>query len=262
MPKLLESRSTEASSVLLYGASGCGKTRLAGTLSKHYKLLYFDLENGGSTLVAEGNREFLNPDNIDYQPIFDTVDDPRAWTVIRDLFDLKDVTLCHTHGKTKCSVCKDKEGEETTYNLAKLPKDTIVIFDSGSQIDVSIRSMVYGTSKGAWKSNQKATFDQWNQIRGIWDIIGTKIQVASLIPLKVVMIFHEDEAKDGDSVFPALGTRSYANTFAKYFSTVVHMHSRNRKYGIDITAVDSKAVAKNRAGVGKIEMDELHLLLK
>lgn len=236
---------TIGQTAMIFGDSGTGKTLLACSVSKYKRVLYFDLEQSRRTLFSPSNAEHIDLSNIIVQPVHDTVKQNYAWDVFKRLFAFEDVTLCHTHGIMTCPACKGDESANTTYNLRSIPEDMIVVIDSGTQLDVSIATKVYGTTKGAWVENQKAGYSEWNQMRGIWDDIGTTVQSAGQIPLSLIIVFHEAETDDGKQMFPTLATRSYGKTFAKYFANVVRTHSRNSRYGYDVRATDSGAIAKN-----------------
>ena len=254
MKTLSEITPEGSSSALIWGRSGSGKTLLAGALSLENKLLYLDFERGIQTLTSKENpqlKEWVNLDNISYQPVYDTARNPQAHFIMRDLIELKDVKLCQEHGMRKCKACGD-EGMNVI-NLTTLEPGTIVIIDSGSQVDLSIRSLVYGGSAKAWDGNIKANFDQYAQLNAIWDNIGTFIQQCAHLNIKIVLLAHSQENKEGDELYPSISTRNYSATFEKFFSTVVYTEAENKKYRWSITALDhKKAGAKNRAGLTSI----------
>lgn len=54
---------------LVFGDSGTGKTLLSASLSKHMRVLYFDLEQSRRTLFSPSNAEHINLSNIIVQPV-------------------------------------------------------------------------------------------------------------------------------------------------------------------------------------------------
>jgi hypothetical protein len=242
-------------SCLIYGIPKSGKTYWLGLLSHHFKLLYFDLESSRETFYSKENKGVFNLPNIFVQPVLDSAHKPLAWSLFMKFFKGENMTMCAKHGLASCKSCGDsKKYSENyvTYNINKIPKDVIVVVDSGSQLDTSIRGHVYG--KKDWEK-AKATFDEWARVNNTWDIIGTCCQNAAIIPVKLIMTFHQ-HVDDDKSILPSISTTNYSRTFGKYFSMCIRTKTDNRKFSTSVWSTDDKGVTGNRSGIKTINSVE------
>ena len=88
--KKAREKQSSSHSILIYGDSGCGKTRLAATaalIPAIERIVYLDLENGHDTILSMGL-----PDSalakIQLFRICDTRKDPHAMSTMLKMFSL------------------------------------------------------------------------------------------------------------------------------------------------------------------------------
>ena len=123
--------------VLIYGPPKTGKSELAGRLSEFKKLLWFDLENGYTTLLKLPEEW---KDRIEIISIPDTRSFPMAIETCLKVIKGGPVEICETHGKVGCPTCKKSGGEFVPVNLSELDEGTVVVFDSLTQQDQNLQT--------------------------------------------------------------------------------------------------------------------------
>ena len=248
MKKLSETKKATTARVMVFGGPKAGKTQLAGELAEHgYKLIWIDMENGYETLFK------LSPeaqDRITLVHLPDTRDYPIAIETCLKLVK-GPVKICDLHGKVDCMLCKreetaalaaldseDKEGDKerihsdwfTDLDLRSLTPDTIVVFDSGTQLANSTIAHVTKNEDDTYKP----TYDDWGNMGKLLDVFYSRLQNA---PYNVVVISHELEVETTTSktkkvykLVPVGGTRNFSRNVAKYFGHVVYMEQRGQKH--------------------------------
>ena len=159
-------------------------------------------------------------------------------------------SICEEHGKVGCMICKrtlatvqkqletsDPEHAEirkrSLYddmfidtNLPALTNDTIVVFDSLTQLT---NSAIAHITKGT-PDDYKLDYDDWGNLGKLLDIFLSHLQQASY---NVVVISHETEAEtEGKkkTLVPVGGTRNFSRNVAKYFGHVVYAERKNKKH--------------------------------
>ena len=222
--KLTQKRASPFQSVLLYGPPKTGKTQLAGSLSKHFNLIWFDLENGYATLLK------LPQDQQERIEIV-SLPDNRSWPIAIEtcLKIVKGGTfnICEKHGKVSCPSCAKDNLEISTIVLP--PSDalnTIVVFDSITQLSNSAIAHITKEKSDEYKLQQ----DDWGNLGKLLDIFFSHVQTAKF---HVLCISHETEAEQEDGktkIVPTAGTRNFSRNVSKYFGHVVYAQVSNMSH--------------------------------
>jgi len=220
--------------VLVYGAPKSGKTALVGKLASDFKLHYFDLESGISTLLnpailAPAFRKNINVINIPDHKFY-----PIAIDTLRDVFRGGAKKICTTHGKHNCPVCaKIPTATFSEIDISKLGPDDIVVIDSMSQLARS------AMNKATLKETMKPDGESYKQTYADYAMQGALMeQLLSLIQvinLNVIVISHEleSESLEGrEKIVPVAGTRNFSLTVAKYFDSVLYCTVLNKQHRV------------------------------
>ena len=242
--KLSQKAAVKSKRVLLFGPPKGGKTALAGALSKAFNLLWFDLENGVDTLLQ------LPPEcqeRIEVISLRDTRSYPIAIETCLKVIKGTRGRICETHGKWNCMVCA-KTPEETPsveVCLGELPLDTIVVFDSLTQLTNSAIAHITKNQP----EDYKLDYDDWGNLGKLMDVFLSHVQQAGF---HVVCISHETEVKmeDGkEKLVPTAGTRNFSRNTAKYFDEVIYCEIKNKRHVAgSSTAYNGNILTGSRSG--------------
>lgn len=222
MAKLNTVKHSTTHGVMIFGAPKTGKTELVGKLSQYFNLIWVDLENGYETLLKlpeewQARIELIRlPDTRSYPIAIETV-----LKMVKGPVD-----ICEKHGKVACMICKRTGDTVTHVDLNSLGQDTIVVFDSATQLTNSAISNI--TKDKA--DDYKLAYDDWGNLGKLMDIFFSHLQQANY---NRVVISHEVEAEqeDGKNVLvPVGGTRNFSRNVAKYFDHVIYAQRKNRKH--------------------------------
>lgn len=252
MAKLSSKKASQTHRSIIYGAPKSGKTLLAGKLAEHFKVIWIDLENGHETL-------FQLPeawqDNIELINVPDTRSYPIAIETCLKLVKGK-VDICEEHGKVSCMICKRAEAPSTIVDINSLDHNTVVVFDSLTQLSNSAIANITKNEPDDYKLN----YDDWGNLGKLLDIFLSHVQQASY---NVVVISHETEAEtEGKkkTLVPVGGTRNFSRNIAKYFDHVIYMERKNKKHvATSSTTAATTILAGSRSGVS-LEDNEPDLL--
>jgi len=223
MAKLNTKKSSQTHRCIIYGAPKSGKSLLAGKLAEYYNLLWFDLENGHETLFQlpvswQERIELINiPDTRSYPIAIET-----CLKVIKG----KAVSICEAHGKVSCMICKREDADTTTVELSTLDHNSVVVFDSLTQLTNSCIAFITKSEPDDYKLN----YDDWGNLGKLLDIFLSHIQQAGY---NVIVISHETEAETESgkkTLVPVGGTRNFSRNIAKYFDHVIYAERKNRKH--------------------------------
>jgi hypothetical protein len=240
--KLSKRVASKSHRVLLFGPPKSGKTQLAGELSKEFNLIWFDLENGVDTLLKlpESQKE-----RIEVISLPDTRSFPIAIETCLKVIKGAKSEICEAHGKVMCSACKKAEAPTTTVELANLPLDTIVVFDSITQLTQSAISHITKNQPEDYKLN----YDDWGNLGKLMDTFLSHVQQAGF---HVVCISHETETEMEDGkmkLVPTAGTRAFSRNTAKYFDEVVYCEVKNKKHvAASSTTYNGNILTGSRSG--------------
>ena len=251
--KLTDKAAAATTSVILFGASLSGKTRLAAELAEHFKIIYIDIENGYETLLT------LPPawlENIEIVTLPDTTSYPIAIETCLKMVK-GPVDICDTHGKVKCGMCKKAAASFSHIDLNSLGPDTVVIFDSLTQISSSAIAHITKTESDDYKPE----WDDWGSLGKLLDIFLSHIQQAKY---NVVVISHESEVElenKKKKIVPAGGTRNFSKKISKYFSHTVYSEVKNKKHTFgSSTDYLPNVLTGSRTNISVEKMDKPSLL--
>lgn len=224
MTKLSQALKASTQSVLVYGPPKVGKTQLVGQLATKYNLIWFDLEKGSATLFklppeAQERVELVSlPDSRSYPIAIET-----CLKVIKGA----PCVIDNETGKVLATGAKRVEGKEyTEINLNALGPDTIVVFDSLTQLTNSAIAHITKNQP----DDYKMAYDDWGNLGKLMDIFLSHVQQAKF---NVVCISHETEAELEDGkvkIVPTAGTRAFSRNTAKYFGHVIYCQVSNKKH--------------------------------
>lgn len=158
MGKLSDVEKKLGESVLIYGRPKVGKTLLAGRLAAHFDLLWFDLENGIETLRTQLPIEQQR--RVDVITIPDTRTNPVAISTMMKVLTGNRVEICEEHGAASCPTCKSNKKEFSVVELNKLPRTTIVVVDSASQLSDSAAAKIANGSEAKFDWDD---YDAWGK---------------------------------------------------------------------------------------------------
>lgn len=223
---LLDKEDSDVHRVCLFGPPKVGKTEMAARLSEHFDLLYFDLENGYMTM-RKLPKEWQKRINLITIP--DTRDYPIAAETVAKVFKGGKHKICVDHGKVSCMLClKDpvnKVVEEI--DMDNIPKTTIVIIDSGTQMSNSVMAHI---TKNQTDISYKPTWDDYVAQGTVMSKWLSNLQVARY---NLIMITHETEIELEDGakkVVPVSGSTNFSRNTAKYFDHVVYCQVKNKEH--------------------------------
>jgi hypothetical protein len=161
--KKAREKQSSSHSILIYGDSGCGKTRLAATaalIPAIERIVYLDLENGHDTILSMG----LPDSALAKIQLCDTRKDPHAMSTMLKMFSAReDISLCEEHGRINCLECTRAKKPTQTFNLTKMTHNDLVIIDSGSQLaDCGVNALLKGQPEDAILQIQEwGTVNNW-----------------------------------------------------------------------------------------------------
>ena len=255
MAKLSSLTGTLEQRVCLFGPPKSGKTELAGKLAEKYKILFFSLENGHSTL-AKLPAEWQ--ERIDVINIRDSRVYPIAIETMMKVVKGDAVMICQQHSKVACPVCSKKPDaviERVCLNEVEL--DTIVVIDSLTQLT---NSGIAHITKNQ-PDDYKLQLDDWGALKVLMDKFLSQIQVARY---NVVCVTHEEEVKfeDGRSkIVPVSGSANSSRNTAKYFDHVAYCNLTNKKHTVgSATDYSMSVLTGSRTDVKLESMKEASLL--
>lgn len=247
--------------ILIYGDSGCGKTRLAATaatIPALNKIYYIDLENGSDTILNMGlPDEALG--KIQLYKICDTRKDPHAMSTMLKMFSAReDISLCEEHGRINCLECTRAKKPTQTFNLTKMTHNDLVIIDSGSQLaDCGVNALLKGQPEDAILQIQ-----EWGTVNNWLKSILQTVQAGRYTNVVVLTHVLYDEEYSGTGInktlirtkiYPLMGTKTFSTQVGKYFGTIVHLEVKNKKHvGGSSTVYALNTQTKSRLGI-KVE---------
>ena len=247
--------------ILIYGDSGCGKTRLAATaatIPALNKIYYIDLENGSDTILNMGlPDEALK--KIQLYKICDTRKDPHAMSTMLKMFSAReDISLCEEHGRINCLECTRAKKPTQIFNLTKMTHNDLVIIDSGSQLaDCGVNALLKGQPEDAILQIQ-----EWGTVNNWLKSILQTVQAGRYTNVVVLTHVLYDEEYSGTGInktlirtkiYPLMGTKAFSTQVGKYFGTIVHLEVKNKKHvGGSSTVYALNTQTKSRLGI-KVE---------
>lgn len=222
MAKLSSKKSSQTHRIIIYGAPKSGKSLIAGKLAEYYKLIWVDMENGHETLFQLPSSW---QENIELVDLPDTRSYPIAIETVLKMVKGK-VSICEEHGKVSCMICKRAEADTIEVDLPSLGPESVVVFDSLTQLSNSAISFITKNQSDDYKLD----YNDWGNLGKLLDIFLSQIQQAGY---NVIVISHETEAEtEGKkkTLVPVGGTRNFSRNIAKYFDHVIYAERKNKKH--------------------------------
>lgn len=254
MAKLDEVKDKVAKKVLVYGASGVGKTRAAGMLAEKFNLVWLDGENGWETLKQ------LDPEwqrRVELIRIPDTRDLPMFSETVAKIVTGAKCLVDDETGKVNHPLREKQNRPFTEVFMNEAPEDTILVIDSLTQL---VASVTFAITRGR-PDDYKMDWDDWGNLGTVMTKILTYIQAAKF---HVVVISHEqmvEQIDKTDKIVPVGGTRNFSRNTGKFFSDVVYMEVKNRKHtAATSTTYSNKISTKSRTDVALEKAEEVNLL--
>jgi adenosyl cobinamide kinase/adenosyl cobinamide phosphate guanylyltransferase len=223
MAKLSTHKHSATHRVLVYGAPKSGKTQLAGALAEHFDIIWIDMENGHETLFKFPQEWQERIELIDLK---DTPSYPIAIETVLKIIKGAPVEVCEFHGKVGCMICKREGSPVSSIHLNEVSPDTIVVFDSLTQLTTSAINNI--TKKQP--DDYKMQTDDWGNLSKLIEIFLSTIQQARY---NCVVISHEIEAEtEGKkrTLVPVAGSRNSSRNSAKAFDHVIYAERKNKKH--------------------------------
>lgn len=223
MAKLSSRKANAIKHVLIYGPPKSGKTFLASKVAEKYKVIYFGIENGEAVMYQLPEAW---QDNIELVAIPDTKASPMGIKTLMQVIKGNKGTVCEKHGAWNCATCKIRNDPVVEIHLNALSSDTIVIFDSLTQLTNSAIAFITEGQDEMYKMQ----FDDWGNLSKILDIFLSYVQNA---PFHVICITHENmvEMVDGkEKIVPVAGSTKFSRNSAKYFDEVVYCEVKLGKH--------------------------------
>lgn len=221
--KLSQLSQSKIHHILLFGPPKSGKTLLAGKLAEKFPIVVIDCEQGHNTLFQLPQEWH---DRIEVISLPDTRGFPVAIETCLKLIKGGPVEICEEHGKVSCSICKRDGKPSLSIALNNLPPDTIVIFDSLTQLTNSAIAHITKNQEPEYRME----FEDWANLGKLMDTFLSYVQQA---PFSIVCISHETEVEmvDGkNKIVPTAGSRNFSRNTAKYFDEVFYCEVKNKKH--------------------------------
>ena len=222
MAKLSAKSVSKTHRLIVYGGAKSGKTQLVGELAEFYDMIWVDMENGHDTLFKLPK---AYQDRIELIELPDTRSYPIAIETCLKMIK-GPVAICEKHGKVNCMLCTRETKPFISLDLPSLTEDTIVVFDSLTQLNNSAIAHITKNQP----EDYKLEFDDWGNLGKLLDIFLSHLQQAKY---NVIVISHETEAETegGKKVLvPVGGTRNFSRNLARYFDHVIYAEKKNKKH--------------------------------
>lgn len=252
--KLSQMQGTIEQRVCVFGPPKVGKTLLAAMLAKHYKLIVFDLENGSITMT-QIPKEWQ--DRVEIIKIRDSRAYPIAIETMLKVIKGTECFICVAHSKVACPVCKKAGALQERVCLNEVGLDTIVIFDSLTQLTNSGIAHITKTQD----DDYKLQLDDWGALKVLIEKFLSQVQVATY---NVICISHEEEAKFEDGrtkIVPVAGSSNSSRVTAKYFDHVIYCNVVNKKHVVGSATDYSTSVLTGSRTEIKLEANKEATLL-
>lgn len=253
--KLRDSVQSQTHRVCVFGPPKSGKSALASKLSEYFKLVWLDFENGHAVLYQLPE---IWQDNIELVEIPDTKTFPIGIQTALKIVTGAKLQICHAHGNVSCALCKSKELPSSEVCLNEVQPDTIVVFDSLTQIANSAMSHITKTQPEDYKPD----WEDYRMQGTLMDKFLSQIQQAKY---NVICITHEAEVEleDGTKkLVPVAGTTNFSRNTAKYFDDIVYSRVANKKHTFSSSSTFSNTVLSGSRTNVVMEADEVPTLLR
>lgn len=221
--KLSDKALSPVQRVLVFGGPKTGKTKMVGNLAASFKMLWFDLENGYSTLLKLPKEQ---QERIEIVSIPDTKVYPIAIETMLKVISGNKTSICEAHGKVSCPLCSKEGKPSVTVCLNELTPDTIVVVDSLTQLANSAMNHLTKTQSDTYKPD-------WTDYRNQGQLMDKFLSQVQQSKYNIACITHEAEVEMEDGrkkLVPVAGTTNFSRNTAKYFDHVIYCDITNKKH--------------------------------
>ena len=209
--------------LLIYGMSKSGKSTLAATLAKAYRMIWIDIENATETLVKLPDEVKRN---IDIVRIPDRASSPVACKTVLNLLRFKKADICLKHGLINCAACRTN-GIIQKVDLTNLdPRRDIVVIDSITQLGLSMLAYTLKDKDFDYKPER----DDWGEIRRYSEYAASELQsapfnlIVTATPIEVTL---EDKRT---KLVPQFGSKDMSQNIMAKFSTIIFTEVVNKQH--------------------------------
>lgn len=255
-------------SILIYGDSGVGKTRMAATaalIPQINRIVWIDLENGKDTILHMG----LPDEALAKIELFSMVDsrkEPFVMNAMLKMFQSKtDVPICENHGKMSCLSCTQEKAPFQNFNLTKLTPNDLVVVDTGTQLtDCGVNALLKGQPEDAILQIQ-----EWGTVNNWLKSILQVVQAGRYTNFIVLCHVLYDQQYHGTGpnkelvktkLYPNMGTKTFSGLVGKYFGTVVFLEIKGNKHtGGSSSTYKVNCTSKSRIGAQVEKSTELNM---
>lgn len=239
--------------VLIVGMSGTGKSTLAATLARKYRVIWINTENAAGVfkkLPAEWRA------NVNLINVPDSAAFPVAAQTVQKLFKDKKGNICEEHGIIDCPICKKEGAAFDNIDFTTLDnRRDVVVLDSLTQVGASFLAYVMRGQP----IDAKPERDDWGGNRKHTEFLSSSIQAATWNMVCTATVI-EAELEDGrKKLVPAFGSKDSSANIAAKFSTVIYCDVKNNKHvAFSSSTASNTVLTKSREGF-RIEDGELDL---
>ncbi len=272
LPSLVETSVDEVDHVIIYGASGTGKTTLAGLLAEFFHILWFDGDKGMTALIHNLPVELVS--RIHPIKIPDTPLNPIMVSTMLRAITGRQTEICLAHGIVSCPMCISNTAKKVTVAINTLPKNWVVIMDSQSQFVASALALSYykvnpqmigKESDEYWRGVKDEMFAYWGGARNVVEKFGSYVKD---LRCQFIAISHELFITEGTgvnervkSIVPIAGSEAASVNYARYYGTEIHAKLMNYQHKfISSTTYSLTEQAKSRSNI-KLEEKKVPSLI-
>lgn len=255
-------------SILLYGDSGSGKTRMAATVATVpwiNKVVWIDLENGLDTVL-----HMDLPDSalrkIEPYCMGDTRADPYVLNTMQKMYSSKEpVILCEKHSRLNCLDCNRNKGSTKKFSMTAMTNRDVIVIDTGSQFyDCIINFLLKGQPDDAILQVQEHGA-ALNFLKGILQPIQNAKYCHTIVTAHTYFE-HTYQGKPPNrelvkvEEFPMMGTNPFSHKVAGYFGTVINLRLSGGKHvGGSSTTYRPRVQTRSRMNIKLEAQKEIHM---